>query len=361
MKTTEELKQIALQFAIEYPIQEIKPLGNGLINDTFKVVCEGPDNYVLQRINNAIFQDVELLQHNIDCATRHIRAKLAGDPDIDRKVLSFLPCKASGKSYWTDGKEYWRVSVFIKDAFTYETVNPEYSYYAGKAFGAFEAMLADIPDTLGETIPDFHNMELRARQLEEAVAADKAGRMANPEVQAILADLKPFQEEMCKAERMYREGILPKRICHCDTKVNNMMFDAKGNILCVIDLDTLMPSFVFSDFGDFLRTAANTVAEDDPAVDKVDFKMDIFEAFAKGYVESAKVFLTPVELENLPYAACLFPYMQAVRFFADYINGDTYYKIKYPEHNLVRTRNQVALFHAAMAKVPAMQAYIKSL
>ena len=355
------MEEILTHFAIQGDILEIKPLGNGLINDTLLVVTDGPDKYVLQRINNAIFKDVDLLQHNIDCATAHIRRKLAGDPDIDRKVLTFLPCKETGKSYWTDGQAFWRVSVFIKDAFTYELVDPKYSYFAGKAFGNFEAMLADIPDKLGETIPDFHNMELRARQLHEAVAADAAGRMAEPEVRAILADLLPFEEEMCKAERMYREGILPKRICHCDTKVNNMLFDADGNILCVIDLDTLMPSFVFSDYGDFLRTAANAVAEDDPAVEKVRFKMDIFEAFTRGYLESAGVFLTPVEKENLPYAACLFPYMQAVRFFTDYINGDTYYKIKYPDHNLVRTRNQVALFRAALDKVPEMKAFIASL
>ena len=344
---------IASQFAIKGNILDVKPLGNGLINDTFRVFTDCAEDYVLQRINNAIFKDVDLLQHNIECATAHIRKKGA-------MTLTFLPCKATGKTYWTDGETFWRVSVFIKDAYTYDTVNPEYSYYAGKAFGAFENMLADLPDTLGETIPDFHNMELRARQLHEAVKADAAGRMSQPEVQAILQDLLPFEEEMCKAERLYREGKLPKRICHCDTKVNNMLFDAKGNILCVIDLDTLMPSFVFSDFGDFLRTAANTVAEDDPAVEKVDFKMDIFEAFAKGYLEGA-TFLTPIEKENLPYAACLFPYMQAVRFFADYINGDTYYKIKYPEHNLVRTRNQVALFHAAYAKQAAMKAFIDSI
>ncbi len=355
------MEEILKHFAIQGNIREIKPLGNGLINDTLLVVTDGPDNYVLQRINDAIFRDVDLLQHNIDCATAHIRRKLAGDPDIDRKVLTFLPCRETGKSYWTDGKAFWRVSVFIKDAYTYELVDARYSYFAGKAFGHFEAMLADIPDTLGETIPDFHNMELRARQLHEAMAADAAGRMAEPEVRAILADLLPYEEEMCKAERMYRQGILPKRICHCDTKVNNMLFDADGNILCVIDLDTLMPSFVFSDYGDFLRTAANAVAEDDPHVDQVRFKMDIFEAFTRGYLESARVFLTPVEIENLPYAACLFPYMQAVRFFTDYINGDTYYKIKYPEHNLVRTRNQVALFHAAMDQVSAMEAYIASL
>ena len=344
---------IASQFAIKGNILDVKPLGNGLINDTFRVFTDGAEDYVLQRINTAIFKDVDLLQHNIECATAHIRKKGA-------MTLTFLPCKATGKTYWTDGETFWRVSVFIKDAYTYNTVNPEYSYYAGKAFGAFENMLADLPDTLGETIPDFHNMELRARQLHEAVKADAAGRMSQPQVQAILQDLLPFEEEMCKAERLYREGKLPKRICHCDTKVNNMLFDKDGNILCVIDLDTLMPSFVFSDFGDFLRTAANTVAEDDPAVEKVDFKMDIFEAFAKGYIEGA-TFLTPIEKENLPYAACLFPYMQAVRFFADYINGDTYYKIQYPEHNLVRTRNQVALFHAAYAKQGAMKAYIDSL
>ena len=358
MKNTEELKSIVSQFDVKGNILEIKPLGNGLINDTLLVVTDGPDNYVLQRINNAIFQDVELLQHNIDCATAHIRRRLAGDPDIDRKVLTFVPCKATGKTYWTDGETFWRISVFIRDAYTYETVNPEYSYYAGKAFGQFEAMLADIPDTLGETIPDFHNMELRARQLRDAVEADPVGRMAEEEVRALVGEIRSYEAEMCKAERMYREGVLPKRICHCDTKVNNMLFDKDGNILCVIDLDTVMPSFVFSDFGDFLRTAANTVAEDDPAVDRVDFRMDIFEAFAKGYLESAGAFLTPVERENLPFAACLFPYMQAVRFFTDYINGDTYYKIKYPEHNMVRTRNQWALFRAALSRVPQMKAVI---
>ena len=358
MLTTKELIPIVGQFALEEQVLAVKPLGEGLINDTLLVQTDGPRNYVLQRINHAIFQDVELLQHNIDCATAHIRRKLAGDPDIDRKVLTFIPCKATGKTYWTDGNAYWRLSLFIDGAHTYNTVNPEYSYYAGKAFGNFEAMLSDIPDTLGETIPDFHNMELRARQLHEAVSADKAGRMAQPEVQAILADLLQYEEQMCKAERMYREGLLPKRICHCDTKVNNMLFDDNGNVLCVIDLDTLMPSFVFSDFGDFMRTAGNTVAEEDPAIEKVALRMDIFEAFTKGYLEGAGSFLTPVEKENLPYAACLFPYMQAVRFFADYINGDTYYKIKYPEHNLVRTRNQVALFHSAMDQVPAMSKFI---
>ena len=356
------LLEIVGHFAVEGKVTGIRPLGNGLINDTFLVETDGPDDYVLQRINQSIFQDVDLLQHNIDCVTRHIRAKLvaAGERDIDRKVLRFLPERTTGKSYWTDGKEWWRISVFIRDAVTYEAVTPEYAGYAGVAFGRFEAMLADLPDKLGETIPDFHNMELRARQLREAVSADAAGRMADPEVRALVADIQSYEEEMCKAEGMYREGLLPKRICHCDTKVNNMLFDREGNILCVIDLDTVMPSFVFSDFGDFLRTAANTGAEDDPNLDNVSFNMDIFRAFARGYLSSAKVFLKPVERENLPYAAALFPYMQTVRFLADYINGDTYYKIKYPEHNMVRSRAQWKLFLSAWEHMDEMAAFIAS-
>jgi Ser/Thr protein kinase RdoA (MazF antagonist) len=357
------LNDIVLQFDLTGQVDSIKPLGNGLINDTYKVTTTDGPSYVLQRINHHIFKDVDLLQKNIVSVTSHIRGKLeaAGAVDVDRKVLTFISLKDSDLTYYFDGESYWRVSLFIEDAFTYETVNPEYSYYAGRSFGHFEAMLADLPDTLGETIPDFHNMELRARQLDEAVAADAVGRMAEAEVQEILKQVLVYREEMCKAERMHREGVLPKRICHCDTKVNNMMFDASGEVLCVIDLDTVMPSFVFSDFGDFLRTAANKVAEDDPRIEMVEFDMEIFKAFAKGYVESASVFLTPVELDNLPYAAALFPYMQAVRFFADYINGDTYYKIKYPEHNLVRTRNQMALFRSVMSYLPQMQEYISTL
>ena len=362
MKNQEELKDIVARFAVGGQVLAVEPLGNGLINDTFQVKTDGPDNYVLQRINNAIFRDVDLLQHNIEAVTRHIRAKLAGDPDIERKVLTFLPLKDGSKTYFeaADGT-FWRISVFIKGTCTREAVDPVSSYEAGKAFGRFEAMLADIPDTLGETIPDFHNMELRARQLREAVATDAAGRMADPAVKALVDEIQAHEEEMCKAERMYREGTLPKRICHCDTKVNNMMLDEEGNVLCVIDLDTVMPSFVFSDFGDFLRTAANTGAEDDPDLDNVNFNMEIFRAFAKGYVESASVFLTPVERENLPYAALLFPYMQTVRFLADYINGDTYYKIRYPEHNWVRSLAQWKLFRSAQEHLPEMKAYINSL
>ena len=362
MRTQEELKALAGKFAVKGSVRAVYPLGNGLINDTFKVEADGPEDYVLQRINHAVFQDVPLLQHNIEAVTRHIRKKLAGDPDIDRKVLRFLPL-ADGTQTWYEAADgtFWRLSVLIPDAYTHEAVTPDSAYDAGKAFGRFEAMLADLDEPLGEPIPDFHNMELRARQLREAIAADPVGRMGDPAVRDLVEEVQACEWEMCKAERMYREGILPKRICHCDTKVNNMLFDADGNVLCVIDLDTVMPSFVFSDFGDFLRTAANTGAEDDRDLGNVHFNLAIFKAFSKGYLESASVFLTQVERENLPYAAMLFPYMQTVRFLADYINGDTYYRIQYPEHNWVRSLAQWKLFTSVGTSVPAMNAWLDSL
>ena len=306
----EKLIDIVSKFEITGKVTDVKPMGEGLINDTYKVFAEGGDKpkYVLQRINNAIFQDVDMLMDNINKVTKHIRKK-------GKNSLQFLKTN-SGKSYYFDGEKYWRVMVFVPDSITYQAVTPEYSYIAGKTFGEFESLLADLNETLGEIIPDFHNIEFRLKQLREAVAEDRVGRVK--EVQCYLDEIFKREEKMTLGERLFREGKLPKRVCHCDTKVNNMLFDKEGNVLCIIDLDTVMPSFVFSDYGDFLRTAANTGAEDDPNLDNIDFNMEIFKAFTKGYLEGTKGFLLPIEKENLPYAALLFPYMQTVRFLADY-------------------------------------------
>ncbi len=343
----DNLIEIVSKFEIHEKIADVKPMGEGLINDTYKVFVDGCDKpkYVLQRINNAIFQDVDMLMDNINKVTEHIRKK-------NKNTLQFISTKEN-KLYHFDGEKYWRVMVFVPDSITYQAVTPEYSYIAGKSFGEFESLLADLKEPLGEIIPDFHNIEFRLKQLRDAVAEDKADRVK--EVQYYLDEIFKREEKMTLGERLFREGKLPKRVCHCDTKVNNMLFDKEGNVLCIIDLDTVMPSFVFSDYGDFLRTAANTGAEDDPNIDNIDFNMEIFKAFTKGYLEGTKDFLLPVEKENLPYAAMLFPYMQTVRFLADYINGDTYYKIKYPEHNLVRTKAQWRLFEKAEEKEELMK------
>ena len=356
----ENLKDIVSKFDIEGKVADVKPMGEGLINDTYKVFTEGCDKpkYVLQRINNAIFQDVDMLMDNINKVTTHLRNK-------GKKTLNFYATKLKKLYYWeeeisplpsvgrndwkqNDGK-YWRLMDFVPDSITYQTINPHYSYLAGKSFGEFEYLLSDMDEPLGEIISDFHNIEFRLKQLRNAVSEDNVGRVA--EVQYYLDEIFKREEKMTLGECLFREGKLPKRVCHCDTKVNNMLFDKDGNILCIIDLDTVMPSFIFSDYGDFLRTAANTGLEDDPNLDNIDFNMEIYEAFTKGYLESTKDFLLPVEKENLPYAVLLFPYMQTVRFLADYINGDTYYKIKYPEHNLVRTKAQWRLFERAEKKL----------
>ncbi|MCP9612512.1 phosphotransferase enzyme family protein [Coprobacter tertius] len=357
-----KLHRIVSHFCISGVVDVVEPLGTGLINDTYKVITRGEDNenYVLQRINHSVFKDVNLLQENVVNVTEHIRKKLQerGETDIDRKTLRFIPAK-DGKMYYFEEDEYWRVSVLIPNAKTFETVNPEFAYYTGKAFGDFQSMLVDIPYKLGETIPDFHNMEFRLDTFIKAIAQNKAARLT--EVQWMVDELLSRASEMCKAEKLHREGKLPKRITHCDTKVNNMLFDENGKVLCVIDLDTTMPGYVLSDFGDFIRTGANTGAEDDENLDNVSINMDIFRAFAKGYIESAKSFLLPVEIENLPFGAKLLTYMQTVRFLTDYIDGDIYYKIKYPTHNWVRSQAQFRLLQSIETHEAEMSDYITKL
>ena len=273
-----DFNNVVSQFRINGIVESVSPIGNGLINETLRVSTIGKDtpDYILQRINDAVFTDVELLQHNIELVTSHIRQKLIQqeEQDVDRKCLQFIKT-TDGRTYYQDVySRYWRMSVFIPDSVTKEEVNPD----------------------------------------------------------------------MCLAERLYRKGVLPKRTCHCDTKVNNMLFDTSGKVLCVIDLDTVMPSFIFSDYGDFLRTGANHVAEDSDNYQAVGLKEDIFKSFTEGYLSSAGSFLTEVETSHLPYAVALFPFMQCVRFLADYLNGDVYFKTKYAEHNLVRSRNQLLLY-----------------
>ena len=309
-----DLKAITSHFAISGEVAEIKPLGSGLINDTFLVTTRYPDtpDYVLQRINQAIFTDVPLLQENIRYITSRIRYHLQqrNANDIDRKTLTLVPA-TDERLYYYDGNSYWRLTIYIAGSKTFEQVTPDLAYQTGRAFG--------VDELLGRS------------------------------------------EEMCRAERLHREGKLPKRITHCDTKVNNMLFDQDDRFLCVIDLDTTMPGFVLSDFGDFIRTAANKGAEDDKELDRVGLDMEIFREFARGYLETASAFLTPIEKQLLPYGAQLLTYMQTVRFLTDYLNGDTYYKIQYPEHNLQRTLAQLTHLHSIDSHLEEMNAWINQL
>ncbi|WP_446775676.1 phosphotransferase enzyme family protein [Macellibacteroides fermentans] len=360
-KTNEQLIAILKQFAIDEDMVSAVPFGNGHINDTLKVTnSKGEIKYILQRINHHIFTNVDMLQNNIFTVTSHIREKLVarGEQDVDRKVLTFIPAK-DGKLYHFDGDSYWRVCLFIPRSKSFEEVTPQLSYEAGKAFGDFQTMLSDLPaDALGETIPNFHNMEFRLKQFRDAVEANAAGRLE--EVKDLVAEIEKRAKDMCIQEELYREGKLKKRTNHCDTKVNNIMFDEEGKVLCVIDLDTVMPGFVLSDIGDFIRTGANTGAEDDENLDNVEVNLEIFEAYTRGYMETAKAFLTPQEIKLLPYGGRLLTYMQTVRFLTDYINGDTYYKIHSPKHNLIRTKAQFKLLLSLEAHAPEMDRFMQT-
>ena len=357
------MKEILSHFAIPNEVGEPTPLKIGFINDSFIVRARhaGERSYFLQRINHHIFQNVEGLQQNIRKVTTHIRRKLeaAGEKDIDRKVLELVPTKDGKLYYCTPAGDYWRVYVLIENATSQEKLTPAAAELTGEAFGRFQCQLADLPfDELCESIPNFHNMEFRLQQLNEALAADAAGRKAA--CKDIIDAINRRREDMCLAERLFREGKLVKHINHCDTKVNNILFDEAGKPKCIVDLDTVMPGFVLSDFGDFMRTAANTGLEDDPNLDNIHVDLEIFEAYTRGYLKEA-TFLTPLEKELLPYGCRLLSYMQAVRFFTDYINGDTYYKIQYPEHNLVRTRAQLRLLEEQEKAEEQMQSIIARL
>ena len=352
--------QIVGKFSVKGNPDSISPLSIGHINDSFIVRNSQPNqpDYLLQCINHQIFKDVDMLQNNIQEVTSHIRKKLEekGATDIDRKVLTIIPTQ-DGKLYYFDGEKYWRMYLFIVGGRSFNTITPELAYEAGKAFGNFQADLADLSQPLGETIPDFHNMEFRLKQFEDALSADLAGRVKDN--QDIIKEITSRAEEMCLPNRLFREGRLPKRTNHCDTKVNNVMFDQEGNVLAVVDLDTVMPGFVLSDFGDFMRTGANTGAEDDANLNNITINLDIFKGYARGYAERAKSFLLPLEIDNLAFGAKLLTYMQMVRFFTDYLNGDTYYKIQFPEHNIQRTQAQLKLLQEMEKHYDEMTAIVQ--
>lgn len=341
------MKEIIKAFGLDPETSTLKPLGNGLINSTYLVTDENGNKYVLQRINTNVFPDVPMLQDNVERVTNHLRSKLEKDgvKDLDRRCLRFIKAPATGNTYINHNGEYWRMMVYITDSVTHEAVTPELSRLAGQAFGEFQSRLADLDPLPGETIPKFHNMEHRLNQLQDALDADPKGRAA--EVKDLVDEILAEKDLATTVERYSREGRIPTRVCHCDTKVNNVLFDNDGKILCVIDLDTVMPGCILSDYGDFLRTAANKAPEDEPNLDNIAINFDVYNAFTEGYLSTAGKFLTPVEKELLPHGLFRFAYMQAVRFLADYINGDTYFKIQYPEHNLVRARAQWKLAQLA--------------
>ena len=322
--------------------------GNGHINDTICLTynVDGKiKKYVLQKINKYVFHHPDELMDNTVRVTEHIRKKVIADGgDSEREVLSVV-LTADGRTFCTDDDDdYWRVTEFIENSESREAIDkPDDFYQTGLAFGHFQNQLSDFPaETLYETIPGFHNTRSRFDNFVKTVEEDPCGRAdeCREEINFILErkDLAYY------AMNSYEKGELPLRVTHNDTKINNLMFDkTTGRPLCVIDLDTVMPGFAMYDFGDAIRTGANTGAEDEPDVSKIACDLELYEAFAKGFIEGCEGKLTGHEIDTLPMGALGITYEQALRFLEDYIKGDVYYKTAYAKHNLVRTHTQIKL------------------
>lgn len=330
------------------------PHGNGHINNTFLVDCK--PRVILQRINTSIFKNPAEVMGNIMAVTAYLREKIAesgGDPE--RETMTFLTTKEGLPYYKTADGDYWRACYFVEDTVCLEVAkSPEDFAEVAHAFGRFQRMLSDFPaDRLAETIARFHDTPNRFAQLEEAIAADRAGRVAS--VEAEIALCRKFQKYASLIVDGIAEGTVPLRVTHNDTKLNNVLLDAttrKG--ICVIDLDTVMPGSLLYDFGDAMRTGASTGAEDEIDLAKVQFDLAKFEAFTAAFLEELGDSMTARERELLPYSALIITLEQATRFLADHINGDVYYHIHRDNHNLDRVRTQLKLVCEIEALLPRM-------
>lgn len=353
-----DIAAIVFNFQITGTISEVRNYGNGHINDTFLLKnsnAAGPD-YLLQRINHHVFKDVSGLMENIARVTAHLQSKLT--PGTNQKLLELIYTK-DNKTFCRDNEDnYWRLYFFISGSRSYDVAETaRQACEAGMAFGRFQSMLSDMdPEQLAETIVDFHNIQKRLKDFHEALQFDKAGRVSavSDEISIITRN----EQAMSIINKWGQAGLLPKRITHNDTKLNNVLLDADDSAICVIDLDTVMTGYVAYDFGDAIRIITNTAAEDEPDLEKIQVNIDLFRAYTEGYIKTAVSFLTEKEVESLSWGMLLLPYMQGVRFLTDYLQGDTYFKIAYPDHNLVRARAQFSLFAKLYEKKPRLQQII---
>ena len=358
------MNKIAELFQIEGKILEVVPHGGGYINDTYAVTCEKEDGskkrYILQRINHDIFKNPEALMENFVMVCDYLKnmvEKQGGDPS--RETLTVIPTKSGENGVWTEGK-YYRMLLFIEDTVCYDVCQgPEDFYKCAKAFGDFQYMLKDFPaEKLSETIPNFHNTPVRFQTFLKAVEENKSGRahLVQDEINFIL-ERKGATDSLIG---LLNEGKLPLKVTHNDTKLSNILMDAKTNdSLCVIDLDTIMPGLAAYDFGDSIRAGACYTAEDEKDLSKVFLVMELFEAYVKGFIEGSKKGLTKKEVETLPLGAKVITLEQGIRFLTDYLDGDLYYKTQYPEHNLDRTRTQLKLVADMEEKWDEMNQIIK--
>ena len=361
MEPDRDLQNIVTNFLTEAELEEIQVLGEGFINDTYLVKTRATNtpNYLLQRKNRAIFKDVPAMMQNILSVSNHLKQKIiASGGDPLRESITVIPT-ANGKPYHIDEKnDFWTLCIYIKDHVTYEKADsPELAYAGGKGVGKFQAMLVDLTKPLLDTLPGFHNIRYRFEQWDDTLDNDISDR--KKEVSEEISWIEERRNEMLEYWELVEEGQIPLRVAHNDAKISNILFDKDRKPLCMIDLDTVLNSTVLNDFGDAIRSYANTGLEDDENLGRVSMDMDRFKAFAKGYLEEMLSFLSDTELEYLAFSARYITFEQMLRFLMDYIDGDTYYKIKSPKHNLIRARAQYKLLRSMEEQYEQMQAVIE--
>lgn len=365
MRTAEEmLTEVLDAFDFGNPVVGAKRFGCGHINDTFCVHTQPEDVsckcFILQRMSSAAFKRPDQLMENIVGVTEYLGKKIvAAGGDRSREAMQVLRPK-NGENYYTDSQGgAWRVYPFVEGIYCYQSAEtPELFEASAHAFGKFQKMLDGYPaDTLYETIPHFHDTEDRLAKLKDAIAADVKGRVAD--VADEIAFVMAREADCSVALQAQRDGILPLRVTHNDTKLNNVLIDVKtGEGMCVIDLDTTMPGLAINDFGDSIRFGANHSAEDEKDLSKVNFDIDLFEAYTRGFLAGADGTLTEAELDYLPWGAKLMTLECGIRFLTDYLVGDTYFRIHYPEQNLDRCRTQFKLVRDMEEQFDDMKAVI---
>lgn len=341
------LVEILKQFDIKV---DIEPYGNGHINDTY--LAESTPRYILQRINTKVFKHPDQVMDNIYAVTEHLKKRISAEGGNPLRDTLTVVKTVDGENIFWDGDDCYRVYRFIEGATTYDLPEtPDQMYHAAKAIGKFQKYLSDFPaEQLHETIVQFHDTPNRVKQLKQAIADNLAGRLDTVSEEVNFA-LEISQYASMITDAM-ANGEVPLRVTHNDTKLNNVMLDDEtGEGVCLIDLDTVMPGSLLYDYGDALRFGASSGPEDEKDLDKIYFVMPVYEAFTKGFLEEAGETMTAKERELLPWSIVLMTYECGIRFLADYLNGDTYFKVHYPTQNLDRTRTQFKLIRDQMEKL----------
>ncbi|MEP3371943.1 MAG: aminoglycoside phosphotransferase family protein [Maribacter dokdonensis] len=349
----EKLKFAFSKFQHNSEFKLYQELASGHINSTYLIITESKPNFVLQCINDNVFNDVQGLILNKFNISTHLKEKLKdlSKDELYSSVLTFIETKEGKPYYRAKDGSCWNLMNYIDDSITFETVDDkEVAYEAGKLFGGFLNLTYDYDATkLIDVIPEFHDMFFRFSQFQKAIKASSKERLAKS--QECIDFAFELKEEMHIIQNLKESGKINVRVTHNDTKISNALFSKSNKGLCVIDTDTVMPGIVHYDFGDAIRTICNEAAEDETNLDLVEFNMEYYKAYEKGFLEKIRTTLTSLELQYLPLGAKTMMFIMGLRFLTDYLNNDVYYKIKYAEHNLDRAKNQFKLVQSFSKKM----------